>query len=197
MRSKLAFYTGIFLFLFIQLSAMAQNYEPIKAGYVSQFIARDSIYAIAGNGSGVIDLNDVVKKGKIRVGSTACIGTNTTYHEQPNNQFGEAILVQPGGEFTFVVASGNTFPKQQQGFLLKTNVPVGTSWQMNAAATLSATLSSKTVATFCGVSDSVLTYNLSDGNQIVLSKNYGLVQAPNFTAYVAGSDFKKTGTANV
>lgn len=195
MRNQLLFWAGLLLLLLllfrIPVMAQYQDYEPLKNGFVTQYIARDSIYSIESSGAGVIDLNKVVKKGKIRVGPATCIGNNTAYHEQLNNQFGEEIRVLPGGEYSFVVASGTTFPKQEQLFLLKTRIAVGTTWLMNASANLSASLVSKSVGTFCGVSDSVLTYNLSDGKQIVLSKNYGLVQAPNFPAYVANSDFKK------
>jgi hypothetical protein len=178
-----------FLMLFCTL-AQAQNYQPFRRNHLYQFIARDSVYSMridtakVVGGDSVFVFNPTAKPGIIRTGSANCVGTNSLYHAQTNNQFGHWMKELPNGDYIFHAAQGKEF-------LLKTQTPLNSSWSVSSNPSINATVVSITMDTFNGVTDLVKTINLNNGTQIKLSQNYGFVQAPNFMAYVPNSDFKR------
>lgn len=95
-------------------------------------------------------------------------GTNT-WLAYGDNVLGRK-MIRNGADYRFVSSSNDTF-------LLRTQVPAGTSWTFHSPSSVTATLDSFGVATFIGLTDSVMYISLSNGKQIMLSKTYGLAHA--------------------
>src|SRR5688572_12523864 len=184
MKKSLLTCLGIFFFAFSFLAAQAQNFQPFRKGPTYHYIAQDSIYSLrvdsvkVVSGDSVFVFNPIARKGGTPSGPN-CPGTPPApamYAVHANNQFGSQMRKTSVRDYIFKTTQG-------QEFLLKTKATVGQSWTFNAFANLTATLTAKGIEPVATISDSVFTYNLSNGKVLKLSKNYGFVTTPNFITY--------------
>ena len=91
------------------------------------------------------------------------------YADQPGS-FATKLLARPNGRYDFVN------DVSQDTFRLETQIAIGTSWTVNAASGVTATLDSISQMAFLGVTDSVMHISLCNGKSLQLSQNYGAVQ---------------------
>ncbi|MBK0404144.1 T9SS type A sorting domain-containing protein [Adhaeribacter sp. BT258] len=184
MKKMLPVFAVIFAFIISVTTVSAQNYQPFRKGLTYHYIARDSIYSMridsakVVNGDSVFVFNAMARKGGPSVSNCPPPPIfHLEYAVHPNNQFGSQMRKMPNGDYVF---------KTHQGaeFLLKTKAPIGQGWTALANPAITATLTSRTFEPVKNtVSDSVLTYTLSNGKTIKLSKNYGFLKAPNLSQY--------------
>lgn len=189
MKKNLLTRIGLALLIMSGLSAQAQHYQPFRKGPTYHFLAQDSIYSLRVDsvkvmgGDSVFVFNPMVKKKMETVAVPGCTPASVTsnYRVQANNQFGKKVRKQANGDYIFSAAQGHDF-------LLKTKAAVGQTWTFNTNQNITATLTAKTQEPVLNQTDSVQVIALSNGKTIKLSKNFGLVKAPNFVSY-ADPDF--------
>src|SRR5690606_32229815 len=184
MKKLLQLFAGCCLFLAGSASVFAQNYQPFRQNLTYHYIAQDSIYSMridsakVVNGDSVFVFNPIARKGGPSI--TNCPPPGRLYLEyavHPNNQFGAQMRKMANGDYIFRTYQGGEF-------LLKTNAAIGQSWSAISNPAVTATLASRTFEVVKNtVSDSVLTFTLSDGKTIKLTKNYGFLKAPNLSQY--------------
>lgn len=104
------------------------------------------------------------------------------FRKSRNNLFGQRLLWQPGSaDYTLEsvteggVAAGATL-------LLRPRVPVASTWVANAARGITATLTSRGAQLVSGQPDTVATITLSTGPVVRLSRQYGLLEGPQWLA---------------
>lgn len=179
--------TGFLLVSVLFLSASAQNFQPFRKGLTYHFTSQDSVFSMRidsvkmENGDSVFVFNETIKPAPANTTGN-CDQQQVIYQflVRKNNQFGYKMLAKANREYVFQAETG-------QEFTLKTKAAVGQSWQFSAAPAVTATLTAKAVEPVATVSDSVLTFTLSNGQIIKLSKTYGFVKAPNFIALTDAS----------
>ncbi|MFC5271528.1 T9SS type A sorting domain-containing protein [Adhaeribacter terreus] len=184
MRKLLPAFAVIFALIISGTTVSAQNYQPFRKGLTYHYIARDSIYSMridsakVVNGDSVFVFNPIARKGGPSISN--CMppgGLYLEYAVHPNNQFGSQMQKKTNGDYIFKTYQGAEF-------LLKTKAAIGQSWSAFSNPAITATLTSRTFEPVKNtVSDSVLTYTLSNGKTIKLSKNYGFLKAPNLSQY--------------
>ena len=167
----------------VSLSAQAQDYAPFTPGRTPYFQAGDSVYSlritnayVQGNDS-VFEFNPRLVPLAIPISALGCYGQTTVEAARnTNNIFGAKMVKSAGWLFRFVLANGNEY-------LVKPKAAIGTTWVFSQEMQLSATLAARSVGLVQGMPDSVSTVLLSNGDSILLSKNYGLVSARSFVSY--------------
>ena len=184
MKKLLPFAAAFIVFLLAGTNLFAQNYQPFRKGLTYHYLAQDSIYSMridsakVVNGDSVFVFNPIARKGGPSVSNCPPPGgLYMEYAVHPNNQFGRQMRKLSNGDYSF---------KTHQGaeFLLKTKAAIGQSWSAFSNPNITATLISRTFEPVKNtVSDSVLTFTLSNGKTIKLSKNYGFLKAPNLSQY--------------
>lgn len=99
-----------------------------------------------------------------------------TYQWEPNTPFGATMHVLANGEYLLRFTTGRTIRLRSRG------LTIGSTWVMSSNPALTATVTQRSwqpVGT-AQLPDSVVTVSISGGGQLQLSKNYGLLQAPDF-----------------
>lgn len=166
-------------------TAQAQHWAPFRPGAIHSFrtsvgdtvftLRLDSAYVSAANDS-VYQFNRILRQRSGR----------EVFVRSANSFFGARVLVRPGRrEFELLNAAEGAQPAQ--ALLLKPYAAVGNSWPAAVGSPVTVTLTAKTLQLVAGQSDSVATFTLSDGRSLLLSRRYGLVQAPKWLRAGAGS----------
>ena len=113
------------------------------------------------------------------------------YFKSRNNLLGARLRWRPGTSDYYLEANAEPAfngPATPVTLLLKPRVAVGSTWSASTLPALTATLSSRTLGTVAGGSpDSVATITLSNGQVLMLSRQYGLVAGPPWLTLSAGS----------
>lgn len=184
------------------ISANAQNWKPVLTDKTQYFISPDDIgpdsiifgfqthFSQAIGGDSIFRFNRITRKGYPGMTplsvfcppDTIAISyfPNLYYVFDQHNIAGDGMIAKPSGEFWF------TGPNQDT-FLIKTRVPIGTRWAYRPNSSDSATMVSKSVGLVLGALDSVLTIHLDNGSIYQFSKNHGVVSWPFFYPLVARS----------
>lgn len=160
----------------------SQNYSPIKGKSYYKYGSFGAIYSL--NTDSVVNNNSTTtyyfnqicnpcSMSSSTCDSSACVefGYIDYSRNKYANIFGYKCDINENGILNFFNNSILT---------LKTNTFLNDSWQFSSDTNITCTLTSKAIESFLGVSDSVLTYTISNGGTIKLSKNYGLISCLDF-----------------
>lgn len=99
----------------------------------------------------------------------------------PNNLLGARLRWLPGTADYYLEANAAPAlggPAAPVVLLLRPRVAAGSTWVASTQPALTATLSSRTLGMVGTTPDSIATITLGNGQRLVLSKHYGLVQGP-------------------
>jgi hypothetical protein len=166
------------------LAAQAQHWAPFRPGAVHSFrtTVGDTLYTLRLDSAYVSGADSVYRFNRIMRQSGA-----ERFVPSPNSFFGAHVVAKAGGrEFELVSAAEGSRPTT--ALLLKPCAAPGSSWPAAAGSSLTVTLTAKAVqAVYGGITDSVATFSCSDGRSLLLSRRYGLVQAPMWLRAGAGS----------
>jgi hypothetical protein len=169
--------------------ARAQDYRPFRQGLTYQF----SESATPGDTTHALRIIDASRVGTDSVfqfspmtmaqsrGSwspSPCSAVPGAFRQRPNNLFGAVLRVPVGG--------GSYLLEAQNGrsLLLRPRQAVGQVW--TAAPGLTAQVSQRALGTVLGQPDSVATIDFSNGQQLLLSKHWGVVAGPALIALLDG-----------
>ncbi|RZK96697.1 MAG: hypothetical protein EOO62_28895 [Hymenobacter sp.] len=167
-----------------QAQAQAPAWRPFRPGLVYTFaqvgvagttvsahtFRVDSTYATA-SGDSVYTFNRLLRQPNTSA---------SLYRKSRNNLFGARLRWQPGTSNYYLetnaepTLNGAATPTV---LLLRPRAAVGSSWAASPQPNLTATLSSR-VALGTSAADSLVTFTLSNGQQLTLSKYNGLSQGP-------------------
>lgn len=165
-------------------------WRPFRPGFVYNFaqvgsaastalhtLRVDSAYATT-SGDSVYTFNRL-----LRLAS----GSNYQYRKSRNNLLGARLRWQPGSRDYYLEANAELLVGAPiaTALLLRPRAAVGSSWVASATPALTATLSSRTLGLVGGVTDSLVTITLSNGQLLVLSKQHGLVRGPQWLTLAA------------
>jgi hypothetical protein len=142
--------------------------SPSLTLYTPVFTLRvDSAYATA-IGDSVYTFNRVLRP----------VSTSVTYSlKSRNNLFGARLRWRPGSSDYYLEANAEAIlgPAQPMSLLLRPRAAVGSTWSASTQPALTATLSSRAVY---NTTDSLATISLSNGQQFLFSRSFGLQQGP-------------------
>lgn len=189
-RFKMPLFCLLFVILFPGYM-FSQAWNPFPGGgtYLYSFTQQGSpdtwlhgvridSLGLAGNDS-VYYFNKINRLTIINEVVNGCQGPTTlpfrSYLVGQDNNFGDHMVIRPGGDFEFVGTAGDTF-------LLRTQVVPGSNWTFTPGDT--ATLDSIGVNNILGQIDSVMYISLSSNHSIALSRNHGFMNAPSFLPFV-------------
>lgn len=159
------------LFLLCSAALFAQNWSPIlvnekmnyqhsDSSYISHTIWVDSAFAIEADS--IFYLNRIVKD----------VPDNPEIVLRNQPQFlMEFMVKQIYGIYSF------HYPYD---YFISTGLPVGASWTFDLTNNIDAEITAYIVEEIFGVMDSVEVISLSDGSEILLSKNFGILKFPDF-----------------
>ena len=163
---------AIFLFsALIPIILFAQNWSPIRvnekmnyqhsdSGYISHTIWVDSSFSVGGDT--IFYLNRIVKD----------VPGNPEIALRNQPQFLlETMTKDIFGMYSFI---------NPEHYMIITNGTVGTNWTFDQSNGIGATISELIYEEIFGVMDSVKVINLSNGNEIRLSQNFGILKFPDF-----------------
>ncbi|MCD4663878.1 MAG: T9SS type A sorting domain-containing protein [Bacteroidales bacterium] len=149
------------------------NYKHSDSNYISHTIWVDSAFATESDS--VYYLNRIVKD----------VPGNPEIALRNQPQFlMEFMVKQIYGIYSF------HYPYD---YFLSTNLPVGASWTFDLTNNIEAEITAYIVEEIFGIMDSVEVISLSDGNEIRLSKNFGILKFPDFEN---GGYFELVGIQN-
>lgn len=158
----------------------AQRFRPFLPGHLHFFqsttnysIRVDSVGEV--NGDSTFWLNEIA-----RPRPSSC---PNYYHYLPHQEglYGDRFVEMADGRMAFVSRAGDSA-------FFETTVPTGTSWTFATTGALTATLSNRSQSTFMGVTDTVLTIDISDGQQFQLTEHHGFLSAVNLGHYLNGAN---------
>ncbi|RZK27689.1 MAG: hypothetical protein EOO63_12885, partial [Hymenobacter sp.] len=193
--SVAAFLVGI---LGQQVHAQTTAWRPFGPGFIYGFTQAaspttlhtfrvDSAYATT-TGDSVYTFNRLLRP---------ISGSSALYTKSRNNLLGARLRWQPGTRDFYLEANAEPAlgTAQAISLLLRPSAAVGIAWAASAQPVLTATLSSRTLGAVGTAIDSVATITLSNGQSILISKHYGLVQGPAWLALATGgSTWYQPGT---
>lgn len=165
----------------LSIPSIAQRWRPLLPGNlhfyqspINYSIRVDSVGEV--NGDSTFWLNDIA--------GPRPSGCGNQYHFLPGMEgcWGDRFVELPGGIVAFVSRAGDSA-------VFHTLDAVGSTWAFATNSSLTATLSSRAIANFQGVTDSVITIDISDGRQFQLSEHYGLISGINPGFYLGGGFF--------
>lgn len=135
----------------------------------------DSAWAL-GNGDSLYVFNPTVNPDKFEK-------VYYSYDNKSEGIFGTKMVLKQNGDVYFLAN------KNKDTFLIKTQVPLNTSWKVNKSKILEATYRGKSYTSFLGLQDSIMHIELSNGLEIKISKQYGIVEG---TTFVYGEENDKS-----
>lgn len=97
--------------------------------------------------------------------------------------FGTRMVLKQNGDVLFLAN------ENKDTFLIKTQVPLNTTWKVNKSKILEATYRGKSYTSFLGLQDSIMHIELSTGLEIKVSKQYGIIEG---TTFVYGKENDKS-----
>ncbi|MBL0019950.1 MAG: T9SS type A sorting domain-containing protein [Bacteroidetes bacterium] len=166
-------------------AAFGQNYRPFSNGNIHRFDSPSGFYSIKVDSATEVAADSVFWFNKIVVPvSDSFPGNNCgypwwqgpAYSYGNENLLGTKMLEKANGEFQFIAETGDTI-------FIQTQVPLLSSWTFHSDSSLTAIISSRTLETFHGQVDSVVTIAISNGEELRISKNHGVLTVHNFNAY--------------
>lgn len=163
---KRIFYPLLLLLLVLPLAGSAQAYDPFPGTthvYGFEIFGGDSAHHVVRVDSVQIQNGDTVTYMNRVVHRTWAFYNGWWVNR--DNLFGAQVRRTPSGRVEFVRSNQDTLR-------LETAVPVGNSWPFGDGNT--AVLASRGLASFLGVSDTVLTYQVG-ADEIQLSRSHGLL----------------------
>lgn len=164
-------FTTIPLALFISIAAIAQDWSPIRVNQKMNYQHSDSAY--------ISHTIWVDSAGNTFEDSTFFL--NLVVKDFPDNP--EIVLRNQPQFFGIIINKdvlGNYFFIEPMNYCLLSSASVGESWLFDINNSVIATLTDIMEQEIFGVTDSVKTIELSDGNEILISKNFGILQFPDF-----------------
>lgn len=184
-----------------QAHAQTTAWRPFRPGFIYGFaqaarpttlhtLRVDSAYATA-TGDSVYTFNKLLRP---------ISGSSALYAKSRNNLLGARLRWQPNTRDFYLEANAEPTlgTAQATSLLLRLGATVGSTWAASAQPVLTATLSSRTVGVVGTAADSLTTITLSNGQVILVSKHYGLVQGPAWLALTTGgSTWYQPGTPQV
>ncbi len=168
-------------------TALAQTtaWRPFRPGFVYGFTGTsassttthtlrvDSAYATT-TGDSVYTFNRLLRP--------LLVGNSYNHLKSRNNLLGARLRWRPGTSEYYLEANAEPAlggAAVSTTLLLKPRAAVGSTWNASTAPALTATLSSRVLGTAAGSTpDSVATITLSNGQVVVLSRQYGLQAGP-------------------
>jgi hypothetical protein len=176
--------------LLLAFTAQGQNFSPFHPGAMMQYSAAagDSVRLLRLERRGAVGLpgQDSVYEFENRAAVPQGFGPTVPFfgcraRRGGSGPFGEALRITRSGtmqaEYTL---QGNYNPSRYSytfELLLKPRAPLNQVWAANSRGT-TARVTGRTVIPVLGVPDSVVTIAFSNGQQMTLSKRYGLVESP-------------------
>lgn len=179
----------LFLTMSLSYAAFGQNYRPFSTGNIYRYDSPAGFYSIKIDSVTEVATDSTFWFNKIVVAvSDSFPGNNCGYPAMQGplysygneNLLGTKMLEKVNGEFQFIAETGDTI-------FIQTDVPLLSSWTFLSDSSLTAMISSRTLESFYGTTDSVVTISISDGQELRLSKNYGVLTVHNFDAYWSGA----------
>lgn len=166
--------TTIQLFCIVQLLQAQQLYNPFVSRFTYQYLneSKDTVSSLRCietdqvNGDSVFTFNKVLYKNDSKL-----------------NIFGKKLISKSNGAYHFVINDKDTLA-------IRTLTSLGEEWLFCKSPRTVAKNIGKSLETFLGVSDSVLTILTDKGFEIKISKNYGMVRTINMSEYVARNFIK-------
>ncbi|MCB2220312.1 MAG: T9SS type A sorting domain-containing protein [Bacteroidetes bacterium] len=165
---NLIFTTILILF---SVLTFAQNWSPIRVNQKMNYQHSDSSYIS----------HTIWVDSSLVEGNDSVFFTNKIVIDVPGNP--EIVLRnQPQflGEFLVKQQFGFYLIGQPYNFTIYASGDLGDSWSFSGISGISAEVTSLTTENIFGVTDSVKVISLSDGNEIKLSKNFGILKFPDF-----------------
>ena len=180
--------------------AQATAWRPFKPGLIYTYntvgvtatdlhtLRVDSSYATAA-GDSVYTFNRLMRRPS---------PTDASFYRSRNNLFGARLRWRPGTAEYFLEANAETVgttPMTPAAFTLRLlpRAAVGSTWTASSQPALTATLSSRSFGNGSGLTDTVATITLSNGQTLQLGRQTGLVQGPQWlTLAGASSTWKAT-----
>ncbi len=181
-----------FLFLLtigIPYVAFGQSYRPFSTGNMYRFDSPSGFYSIKVDSATEVGTDSAFWFNKIVVAvSDSFPGNNCGYPAMQGpaysygneNLLGTKMLEKGNGQFQFIAETGDTI-------FIHTQVPIMSNWNFLSDSSLTAMISSRTLESFYGTTDSVITISISDGQELRISKNYGVLTIHNLNAYWSGA----------
>lgn len=167
-------YWSLFIFLSLHAVLSAQNWLPLVPSDEYQFRNSDSLLisnvirvdsqTLLPNGDRLFFLNLIVTDCDTCITHPAKLGNQGQFLQK-------RALLRPDGRWLF--SGKNTF-------LLAPAASMGESWLMDTAQNLVATVAQLGTQTIFNQPDSVKIIALSNGRQIILSKDHGILQFPDY-----------------
>lgn len=170
---KNSLFTFLSLF-FLSINLFGQNWKPLNltdkynfqfqdSSYISHTIWVDSFDVV--NGDSIFFLNRIV-----RDCDTCSLVWGIEKKLKNQGQFlQKRMLQQIDGSYHF---------EGERNFIIHTQKAIGEVWNFDILNNITAEISSKTESTVFSEMDSLMTISLSNGEQILLSKNHGFVEFP-------------------
>jgi hypothetical protein len=177
-----------------QAQAQTTAWRPFRLGFIYGFVGTstastathtlrvDSVYATS-TGDSVYTFNRLLRP--------LLVGNSYNHLRSRNNLLGARLRWRPGTSDYYLEANaepalgGSASPTT---LLLKPRAAVGSTWSASTAPALTATLSSRTLGTATGSTpDSVATITLSNGQVLLLSRQYGLQAGPPWLTLSTGT----------
>lgn len=166
-------------------AAFGQNYRPFSNGNIYRFDSPSGFYSIRVDSATEVAADSVFWFNKIVVDVPDSFPGNNcgypswqgpAYSYGNENLLGTKMLEKANGEFQFIAETGDTI-------FIHTQAPLLSSWTFLSDSSLTAMISSRTLETFHGQVDSVVTIAIINGEELRISKNYGVLTVHNFNAY--------------
>ena len=176
---KIKFCLSAFQVIFFAsfMNVQGQNYRPFMPNTIPIFTCQYNFYTPQAEESGLYSLRvwNGYQRGDDSIFTfnrvTSRRANTVDYYNNQDNVFGRELIEKAGGIYQFATSDSDTF-------LLKTLEPIQSSWTYNIKTGITAKIiDRKTENIFDAITDSVIHIKLSDGNDIFLSQNYGLIKA--------------------
>ena len=170
----------LFFILFTQ-GLSAQEYQPFLPGKAHTFLSGNDLETVVATQDSL--LSNLFHFNRTTVlADTFLYSFGYQYYFDEPGPFGNRMEVPAPGLYWTIGDGGDTL-------FLDSQAPVGFPWQFLSDSNLTAEITSRSLATLNGITDSLLTIDISDGNSIVLSKEHGLISSPNFAYYLRGESY--------
>ncbi len=170
-------------------ATFGQNYRPFSNGNIHRFDSPAGFYSIKIDSVTEVGSDSAFWFNKIVIAvSNSYPGNNCgypawqgpAYSYGNENLLGTKMLEKSNGEFQFIAETGDTI-------FIHTDFPTMSNWTFLSNSSLTAMISARTLETFYGTTDSVVTISISDGQELRISKNHGVLTIHNFDSYWSGA----------
>ncbi len=177
--------------LLFSTAISAQSFKPFRANsdyhytdLAGNWVSVRISSPVVSGGDSIFSFNLVTEPVINPPGPQNCDGVilEPKYFNGSPNAFGYRMIQKPGGLFIFVQAANAT----NDSLFLYTQVPVNTTRPFAIGTGETATLISIGLYSVFGVTDTVKTWNISNGRKIRISHNLGIIEGHDFLGYADG-----------